>query len=260
MDMHVNRARLWLLGAVTGICVLAALLWPAMAQPLGYHDFADCRLWLSIPNTLNVLSNLPFLVFGVMGIGALVAGRVRWHDPQEALPYFVFFIGAALTCLGSMYYHWAPDNPRLVWDRLPMTLAFAGLIAAVAAERLTPAWGPRSLWPLLVVGAASVYYWYITERAGQGNVVPYGIFQGWAILIVLLLLLLFPARRYTHGNGFWWPIAWYSLAKVAETFDLAIYRATATLASGHTIKHLLAALAVLALLRTLQRRAPLPAS
>lgn len=253
-----HRTRIVLLALATAACAIGALAAPAMPQPLGYHQFADCRAWFSLPNALNVLSNLPFLWFGALGLRAVWQNRLRWHDDTEALPYIVFFVGAALTCFGSMYYHWQPDNPRLVWDRLPMTLAFAGLIAAVAAERLHPSWGPRSLWPLLVAGAASVFYWYVTERMGAGNVMPYGIFQGWAIMIVLLLLALFPAQRYSHGSEFWWPIVWYGLAKIAETYDLAIYRATGTLVSGHTIKHLLAALAVWALLRTLQRRWPLP--
>lgn len=248
-----------LLAGVTAICLLAAVLAPAMAQPLGYHDFADCRAWFGMPNILNVLSNLPFLLFGAAGLWLLAQGRVKWHDPREALPYMVFFLGAALTCLGSMYYHWRPDNPRLVWDRLPMTLAFAGLIASVVAERVDRQWGRRSLAPLLIAGAASVLYWYATERLGRGNVMPYGIFQGWAILIVLLVLLLFPNRQYSHGAGLWAPIVWYGLAKIAETFDLQIYRATGALASGHTIKHLLAALAVWSLLRLLRQRTPLPA-
>ncbi len=131
----------------------------------------------------------------------------------------VFFLGATLTCVGSMYYHWQPDNPRLVWDRLPMTLAFAGLIAAVLGERIGPVWGRRSLWPLL-------------------------------------LLVLFPARQYSHSNALFWPIFWYGMAKVAETFDLAICRATATAVSGHTVKHVLAAMAVWALLRMLTAWSP----
>lgn len=242
---------------VTALSALAAVLAPRMAQPLSYHDFADCRAWWSIPNTLNVLSNLPFLLFGALGLRAIWRQQLRWHNPAEALPYMVFFIGAALTCIGSMYYHWRPDNPRLVWDRLPMTLAFAGLIAAVLGERLNPDWGRRVLWPLLLAGALSVFYWYATEHAGRGNVMPYGIFQGWAILIVLLLLLLFPAKTYSLGAEFWWPVSLYALAKIFETFDLWIYRASGTLASGHTLKHLAAAAAVWTLLRCLERRAPL---
>ncbi|MDW8257864.1 MAG: alkaline phytoceramidase [Gammaproteobacteria bacterium] len=257
-DTHsVGATRRWpllLLAALTAACLVAAFILAPLPQPLSYHRFADDRTFLAIPNALNVLSNLPFLWFGAQGLWVLSRGNLRWHHPREALPYRVFFLGAALTCFGSMYYHWSPDNTRLVWDRLPMTLAFSGLVAALLAERVHPSWGRRSLAPLLILGAASVLYWSFTERAGQGNVLPYGIFQGWSIAIALLVLLLFGAYRYTHGALLWWPIFWYAAAKLAEALDRTLYRATGEWVSGHTLKHLLAAVAVYALLRMLMRR------
>ena len=111
----------------------------------------------------------------------------------------MFFLGALLTSFGSAYYHLAPDNPRLVWDRLPMTLGFAGLVAAALAERVDQRLGLRSLWPLLAVGAGTVIYWYATERMGAGNLIPYAAYQGWSILVIVLLIALFPAQRYSHG-------------------------------------------------------------
>jgi hypothetical protein len=258
MSLATSTWREFLLLGVSAVCLLAAVFAPALAQPLSYHEFADCRPWLSVPNFLNVVSNLPFLLFGALGLWRLVQGRMLWHDPREQLPYLVFFLGSVLTCVGSMYYHWQPDNPRLVWDRLPMTLAFAGLVTAVLAERVAPKWGRRALWPLLLLGAATVFYWYGTERLGRGNVMPYGIYQTWTIAIVLLLIAIFPSRRYSLGGWLWWPVLLYGLAKIAETFDLWIYRATGTLASGHTIKHVLAAIGVYAVLRMLMQRQRLP--
>jgi hypothetical protein len=245
---------------ITIAALLGALLIPPIAQPLSYHDFADCRPFFNVPNFLNVASNAPFVWAGLLGILATWRGdSTRFLDAREKLPYFVFFFGAILTCFGSMYYHLGPDNPRLVWDRLPMTLGFAGLVAAAIKERVDLEFGLRSLWPLVVLGVVSVLYWYATERAGAGNLVPYAIYQGWAILIVVLLLVAFAARRYTQGHLLWWAVGLYALAKVAETFDLAIYRA-GEVASGHTIKHLLAAGAVYAVVLQLRRRAPTEAS
>ena len=140
-----------------------------MPQPLSYHAFADCRAIWSIPNFFNVVSNLPFLVGGALGLALIWRGGGEFIDPREALPYLVFFLGALLTSFGSAYYHLAPDNPRLVWDRLPMTLGFAGLVSAAIAERVDPGSGLRALWPLLAVGAVTVIYWYATERAGRGQ-------------------------------------------------------------------------------------------
>jgi hypothetical protein len=262
MTSGVGRMRLdwrgWLLLGSLLACGVAACLIPPMPQPLSYHAFADCRGLGSIPNFLNVVSNLPFLVGGALGIVWVVRGHGQFHDPREALPCLVFFIGALLTAFGSAWYHLAPDNPRLVWDRLPMTLGFAGLVAAAVGERADARLGARMLWPLLGLGAISVMYWYASERMGRGNVIPYGLYQGWSVLAIVLLLVLFPARRYSHGHLLIWAAGWYALAKVFETWDLAVFRLTGGAISGHTIKHLLAAGAVFAILRGLRLRRALP--
>ena len=250
--------RAWLLLGSLVACAVAALLIPAMPQPLSYHAFADCRSFGSIPNFLNVVSNLPFLVGGALGIAWVVRGGGDFADPRESLPYLVFFVGALLTSLGSAWYHLAPDNPRLVWDRLPMTLGFAGLVSAAIGERVDARVGMRTLWPLLAVGALSVLYWYATEKLGRGNVIPYGLYQGCSVLAIVLLLVFYPARRHTHGHVLVWAAAWYALAKVFESTDLAVFRLTQGWVSGHTIKHVLAAGAVFAILRGLRLRRRLP--
>ena len=246
--------RLWLLAGSALLCIVAAIVVPPMAQPLSYHAFADCRTIWSIPNFFNVLSNLPFLVGGALGLAVIWRGGGAFLDQREQLPYLVFFLGAVLTSLGSAYYHLAPDNPRLVWDRLPMTLGFAGLVAAAVAERADLRIGLRSLWPLLAVGAGTVIYWYATERLGAGNLIPYALYQGWSILVIVLLIAVFPARRYSHGGLLVWAAGWYGIAKVFETYDLGVFRLTGGLMSGHTIKHVLAACAVFAIVRQLRLR------
>jgi hypothetical protein len=249
------RARLLLL--ITVACVVAALLVPAMPQSLSYHRFADCRSLFGVANFFNVISNLPFLVAGAWGLALIFRGGGSFIEPREQLPYLVFFVGALLTCLGSAYYHAAPDNTRLVWDRLPMTLGFAGLVSAALSERVDPKLGQRSLWPLLALGVFTVLYWYATERAGAGNVMPYGIYQGWSILIIVLVLAWYPATRYTHGRMLAWAAIWYGLAKVFETFDRQIFDLLGGVVSGHSIKHVLAAIGVFAIVRQLQLRQPL---
>ena len=252
----MNTWRGWLLAAVTIAFLAAALLVPAMPQPLSYHAFADCRAFFGIPNFLNVLSNLPFLIGGSMGIMQIWNGRAAFTDEREQLSYLVFFLGALLTCFGSAYYHAAPDNARLVWDRLPMTLGFAGLVSAAVAERASLRLGLRSLWPLLVLGVVTVVYWYATERLGRGNLIPYAAYQTWSI-VVIVLLFTWPARRYSHGGLLIWAAGYYGVAKIFETFDLQVYRLLGGAASGHTIKHLLAAGAVFAIVRQLKLRRPL---
>lgn len=255
----MNNGRGWLLGLFTLGIALAAVLVPALPQPLSYHAFADCRAFLGIPNFWNVISNLPFLAGGALGLGLIWRGGGRFIDPREQLPYLVFFLGAFLTCIGSAYYHAAPDNTRLVWDRLPMTLGFAGLVSAAVAERVDFKLGLRALWPLLLLGVITVIYWYATERAGRGNIIPYAAYQTWSIAAIILLIAAFPATRYSHGGLLAWAAGWYGLAKVFETFDLQVYRMLNGTLSGHTIKHVLAAGAVFAVVRQLRRRQPLAA-
>lgn len=256
--MNTWRGKALLLVSIA--CVVAAMALPAMPQPLSYHQFADCRTLFGVPNLLNVLSNLPFLLAGGWGLVLVFRGGGQFIDGREQLPYLVFFLGALLTSVGSAYYHLAPDNPRLVWDRLPMTVGFAGLVAAALAERVDLRLGLRSLWPLLALGLFTVLFWYATERAGAGNVMPYGVYQGWSILIIVLLLAWFPPRRYSHGRYLAWAAVWYGLAKVFETFDLQVYRLLGGTMSGHTIKHVLAAIGVLAIVWQLRLRRPLAAA
>src|SRR3954447_13566582 len=101
-------SRAWLLLALTAAFVIAAALVPAIPQPLSYHAFADCRSVWAIPNFFNVVSNLPFLIAGALGLRLIWKGGGRFVDPREQLPYLVFFLGALLTCFGSAYYHAAP--------------------------------------------------------------------------------------------------------------------------------------------------------
>ena len=102
---------------------MAIGLWSLLPFPqnINYHHFADARTFFGIPNTLNVLSNIPFLIVGIMGLLRVL----RWRD-EYSLIYGVFFLGVFCVWGGSSYYHWHPDNARLIWDRLPMTVGFYG--------------------------------------------------------------------------------------------------------------------------------------
>jgi len=162
-------------------------------------------------------------------------------DPRERWPYIVVCLGVLLTGLGSAYYHLAPDNARLVWDRLPMTLVFMGLLAATIAERIGAAAGLAALPPLVAAGVLSVLYWRASEAAGAGDLRPYGLVQFFPALGIPLLLWLFPAR-YTRGGDLLAVLAIYGASKVFEALDGPIFRAGRVL-SGHTLKHLTAAFA-----------------
>jgi hypothetical protein len=235
-----SRALLVLVGLMA-VSVAALMLVPPIPQDQGYHHFADQRALFGIPNFWNVVSNLPFIAVGAVGLW-------QFHrDPAT----IAIFAGIALTGIGSSYYHWAPSDDTLVWDRLPITITFMALFAAAIEERVDARAGRALLWPLLALGVVSLLVWRFTD-----DLRLYGWVQFFPCVALLVLLFLFPPK-YT-GTAYWLiALGLYVLAKAAEHFDRAIHAAGGSSLSGHTFKHLLAAGACYAILRYFQTRRPL---
>lgn len=257
--MISRRVGVGLLIAITILVVAAALLVPRTAQPQAYHHFADQRGWLGVPRFADVLSNLPFAVIGIWGLLFLSRNSAvaQFVDARERYPYALVFLGLLLTAFGSSYYHLAPDNARLVWDRLPMTVVFMSLVAAMIAERISI---PAGLWllpALIMVGAGSVLQWYWSEQRGTGDLRFYAAVQVYAMAVLLVALLLPP--RYTRSSDLAVVAGFYVLAKLLESSDQYIF-SLGQLVSGHTLKHLAAAGAGYWILRMLQNRRPVSAS
>lgn len=234
-----STPRRLLIGAVAAATLAAAFWLEPIPQDPGYHAFADRSALLGIPNFWNVATNLPFLFVGLLGL----AWRSRLQTEAQRAQYVCFCIGVAFVGLGSAYYHLAPSTPTLVWDRLPMTVAFMALFSAVIQDRVSERLGRALLWPLVVAGAATIAYWYWSEFAGRGDLRPYAVVQFLPMLLIPLMLLLFSGRS-IRDTWLWATFGAYVLAKLAEYFDATIHSATGLL-SGHSLKHLLAALAVL---------------
>lgn len=235
--------------AALALLVLGPLAWLMIGhgapihQDRGYHVFADARTCFGIPNFGNVASNLLFLAAGI-------AGTVQvWRSRSGAWrSWLVFFIGVSLVFFGSAYYHGAPGDDTLAWDRLPMTVAFMGLFAALLGEHLGMRFEMRLLAAALVTGAFSVFWW----QAG-GDLRIYIWVQAAPLLAIPYVIAAFPGR-YDRRHCLLWGVGLYALAKVAEWLDHEIYAATGASISGHTLKHLLAALAVLCVLWMLRKR------
>jgi hypothetical protein len=246
MSLH-SHARLreskWPLVIFFGLMVsslAALLLLPPITQDQSYHEFADVRAWLGIPNAWNVISNLPFIAIGAVGLA-------RCRD--DVATTFIF-TGIFLTGFGSSYYHWSPNDGTLFWDRLPMTLAFMAILAAAVAERVNAKVGVALLWPLLAIGVFSLLLWRRSD-----DLRLYGWVQFFPYLTLPLMFLLL-APKYT-GTYYWIVAATlYGFAKVFEHFDSMIY-SIGHFVSGHTLKHLAAAAACFAILRYFQTRGPI---
>ena len=234
-----NRPLLILLGLMV-VSLAGLLLLPPIPQDQSYHHFADQRTLLGVPNFWNVVSNLPFIAVGAVGLW-------QFHrDPAIV----VIFLGIFLTGFGSAYYHWNPNDGTLIWDRLPITLGFMAILAVIVEERVSARAGAILLWPLLAVGVFSLLLWRWTD-----DLRLYAWVQFFPFLALLLLLLLFPPK---YTGSYYWIIAagLYAFAKLLEFSDRAVHSAGSIL-SGHTFKHLVAAAACFAILRYFQTRRPI---
>lgn len=243
MEKHLSRAEALLFAGVGALFVLAVFL-PSFAQDQAYHGFADARTFAGVPRALDVLSNLGFLVLGLLGLALSRAGRLAFFSPALKNSATVFFLGFVATALGSAYYHAAPNDFGLAVDRLGMVVAFAGLLGMAAAQRISERAGATLLALSLVAGPASVACWL-----SSGSVTPYAVLQFGGILLALACMLA-PARGI--GPQWWILLATYALAKLTETFDVEIFALTGELVSGHTLKHLLAALPAWAVIAPLR--------
>ncbi len=224
--------------------VASIFLIPPIAQDPTYHDFADRRGLLGIPNFLDITTNLAFLAVGVAGIIFCAAHKTlgaRWA-------WTTCFAGVALVCFGSSYYHLAPDNITLVWDRLPMSVGFMALTVAVLAEYLNPRLEKYLLAPAIVLGLASVMYWHYS-----GDLRLYVLVQFLPLIMIPAVLLLCGAAQ--KGRVYLLTaLAIYMVSKLAEHYDRVVFEWTGAIISGHSLKHLLAALALFTVYMMLRRR------
>jgi hypothetical protein len=230
-----------LLASAVVVTVLVFLLLPPYPQPQAYHHFADTRAIGPVPNGLNVLSNVAFLIAGLYGLSTIKRG-----GPAAA----VLFLGVMLTAFGSGAYHWLTNDAWLVWDRAGMAVAFAGFFALVIEDRLGEPQRAALPVALAIVNLLTIVLWRVT-----GDLRAYGIAQFFPLLATIVMCLFLRSRS-THNALLWMTLACYAAAKVCEDGDAAIYRALGNTVSGHTLKHLLGGLGALLLAVWIRKRQP----
>ncbi|MBM3994569.1 MAG: alkaline phytoceramidase [Planctomycetes bacterium] len=241
------------------------LLKAPIPQPEAYHNFADQRPLLGMPHMLNVWSNLPFLIVGVWGMIWMWQNPTDDNRPltglgsprpflqtSERWAYWLYFIGLALTGIGSSWYHANPNNETLVWDRMALAWTFMALFTAIVAERLSWQISAPLVGPMVALGVGSVLYWHWTETQNAGDLRFYLVVQFFP-LITLPMLFLFFNPRYSGTGDMLASLLCYGLAKVVEYLDRDIY-SQAAFVSGHTLKHVIAGLSAYLVLFMLQRR------
>ena len=238
------------LGALTLAAIIATIWIPAIPQDPAYHAFADQRALFGIANFWSIVSSLPFVVVGAFGFSRLA----HVHPVTLRPAYLAVCFGTLCIGLGSAYYHTAPTTPTLVWDRLPMSIAFMGLLTLILHDRISERFARHLFWPLVLAGVASVVYWYDSELRGHGDLRAYGLIQFLPMLLIPLMLLLYPGKA-LGTRWLWASVATYALAKLAEHFDTGLYHLTGGL-GGHSLKHVLGAVAVLWAIFAAQHSAP----
>ena len=239
--------------AVTLLIVVAVFLFvDPYPQPQSYHAFADDRTLFGIANFWNVATNAIFLVPGIAGLLMLRSADHPGFLPGLDPAYHILFTGILLAAIGSAWFHLAPNNHTLFWDRLPMTIAFMSLAAIIVGEHVSERLGRRLLWPLLAIGAASIFYWDWSESHNAGELRLYGLVQFLPMLLIPALLLMY--RSVFDRTGFIWIVfLLYALAKVFEQLDGRVYN-IGELLSGHSIKHIIAAIGPLVLIDGINKR------
>jgi hypothetical protein len=251
-----------------GLCILTLVavgslpFFPSIPQAVSYHDYADKRRLWGIPNFGNVVSNVLFLGVGVYGLVSLrrsvkggTESAIQVRETAKRVPkglvylYALLFAGIFLTGVGSAYYHAAPDNDRLVYDRLATILIFMTALAITVAEFMDYAIGTALLAPLLLFGIGSVMWWHFGDQRGEGDLRLYSLVQFYPLVFIPLIVLLFYTPKHRPALlCLLWVIGWYLLAKVFELLDRTIYSWHGVI-SGHSLKHLAAAVATFYLVK-----------
>ena len=245
MTLKLESAEHKLLLAVCAL-LLFALLGPAISQPVHQHDFADQRFLGYFPNVADVLSNLPFVLWGLAGLMILPSVKLNRTNANLCA---LFFIGLILTAFASSWYHLAPNNASLAIDRWGMVLPFAGLMGLAVADRASLRAGASLCWLVLLSGAFSVWSWSVS-----GNVLPWLVLQFGGMALVLCLATRQPVRGALAVN---WAVVIliYAIAKVFELTDHAVYDLTSHIISGHSLKHIVASFAAWPVISALRSQA-----
>lgn len=239
--MKKERIGYILLIVITIMAIVGLFVLSPIEQDKKYHDFCDSDTYFNIPNFWNVISNVPFLIIGL--IGMYKASTLL----DKKIQYILFFLGISLVSIGSGYYHLDPNNNTLVWDRLPMTISFMSLFSIIISEFIDLKIGLNLLFPALLIGLLSVVYWIVFN-----DLKIYILVQFFPILAIIVMLIFFKSK-YNLTIGYWLLLLAYIVAKLFEHFDCQT-QSTLKILSGHTLKHLIISIGIISLVYSYTKR------
>lgn len=236
-----------LIVVISLLSVIMFLLCDPYPQNPEYHNFCDKDEHFGIENFFNVVTNVPFLLVGILGIQWLKKSTDNQFKEEIRFSYVILFLGLCLLAIGSGYYHLSPQNETLVWDRLAMSIVFMSLFSIIIGEFISVKLGKLLLFTLLTLGLSSVVYWHYCN-----DLRFYGVVQYLPMLLIPIILLFF-RPSFTLSSGYWLLLGSYMVAKIFETCDSKLCDILPFL-SGHSLKHLVAAFGVFLLIKTYMTR------
>lgn len=234
------------------LSIIGVFLMPPIPQELSYHQFADQQTLFGIPHFFNTVSNIPYLIIGYLGLRLISSDKKIELVENIRYIYALFFISVFMVGLGSFYYHLSPDNSTLLWDRLPMAVAFMSFFTIILAEYISEKLATRLLLHLLIIGVGSVLYWYWTESIGQGDLRLYILVQFLPVLLMPIIFILY-SSQFTMNFFLWLVLVCYGVAKGFEMIDFEVFELSKAV-SGHTLKHLVSVTGVFMFYLALKRR------
>jgi hypothetical protein len=125
-----------------------------------------------------------------------------------------------------------------------MTIAFVSIFCFMLEEYTSFGFGQSLLFPLMSIGVLSIVYWRLTN-----DLRLYALVQFLPLLLIAILLICnYPMHggKMQHQSA----LLLYVLAKYCEDRDYEIFELTRQIVSGHSLKHLLAGLASIAIAST----------
>ncbi|KAJ1442806.1 hypothetical protein SESBI_00686 [Sesbania bispinosa] len=183
------------LGAAFLCCISFFLFTPKIPRSPNHHRFADLRNLLGVPNTLNVITNFPFLVAGVLGLVlALEGGVFNISSQAEVWTWVLFYAGIAGVAFGSTYYHLKPDNNRVLWDTLPMMVAYSSLFSGLVVERISRWIGLCCMFALLLAAFTCVVYERIYDD------IRFCLMFQWILPLSIAAVAFVYRSNYTHSR------------------------------------------------------------
>jgi hypothetical protein len=228
----MDAKRLYL--AALFVFIIMALFYGPISQPQEYHDFADDREILGVPNALDVMSNLAIIYPGVVGLAFIHESRNRTQVSEDEISIQItLFSGMILTFAGSVWFHLDPTDSTMLWDRLGMSVVIGSCISLLIHDMWDRNLAAKIHLPIIIASIVSVLWWPVFDDLRVYFIVKHHPF------ILFPIFLLCGRRIYDKVSGYYWGLSMFLLATIFEFADQQIFEITGII-SGHTLKHIAA--------------------